>query len=340
MNPVKLSSCRSIGIAGGIMLGVAIGTASGEGGATSAFRVCADPNNLPFSSKEGSGFEDKLAEIIAADLSRPLTYVWHPQRRGFIRNTLKIGVCDAVMGLPADLGMVTPSRPYYRSTYVFLYRQGRGLDGLTSMHDRRLRDVSIGVQLIGDEGYNTPPAHALSAQGIVDNLVGYTVYGDYRASNPPARIVDAVAAGAVDVAAVWGPLAGYFAPRENVPLTWRLSPTLRNTNRCSFDTTSPSQCAKVTRHSRRGSMRRLIVIARKSRACFKVMACHSLLTTIRFPKIRLKRLRGRFNGARVPREKTQHVLQPRLRAAHLVGMRCKRAADDRCARAADSSACR
>jgi mxaJ protein len=219
MNAVKLPACLSIGIASGMLLGVAIGIASGEEGATSAFRVCADPNNLPFSSKEGSGFEDKLADIIAAELSRPLTYVWHPQRRGFIRNTLKIGMCDAVMGLPADLGMVTTSRPYYRSSYVFLYRQGRGLDGLTSMHDRRLRDVSIGVQLIGDDGYNTPPAHALSAQGIVNNLVGYTVYGDYRAPNPPARIVDAVAAGAVDVAAVWGPLAGYFAPRENVPLT-------------------------------------------------------------------------------------------------------------------------
>jgi len=75
------------------------------------------------------------------------------------------------------------------------------------------------VQLIGDDGYNTPPAHALSAQGIVDNLVGYTIYGDYREPNPPARIVEAVAAGAVDVAAVWGPLAGYFAPREIVPLT-------------------------------------------------------------------------------------------------------------------------
>ena len=219
MSAVKLPACLSIGTASGMLLGVAIGIASGEEGATSAFRVCADPNNLPFSSKEGSGFEDKLADIIAAELSRPLTYVWHPQRRGFIRNTLKIGMCDAVMGLPADLGMVTTSRPYYRSSYVFLYRQGRGLDGLTSMHDRRLRDVSIGVQLIGDDGYNTPPAHALSAQGIVNNLVGYTVYGDYRAPNPPARIVDAVAAGAVDVAAVWGPLAGYFAPRENVPLT-------------------------------------------------------------------------------------------------------------------------
>jgi quinoprotein dehydrogenase-associated probable ABC transporter substrate-binding protein len=218
MSPHKLSSCRPIAIAGCVMLVAAISTAGSEEGSSNPFRVCADANNLPFSSKEGSGFEDKLAEIIAADLSRPLTYVWHPQRRAFIRNTLKAGMCDAVMGVPAELGTVTASRAYYRSTYVFVYRPGRGLDGLTSMHDRRLRDVSIGVQLIGDDGYNTPPAHALSAQGIVDNLVGYTVFGDYREPNPPARIVDAVAAGTVDVAAVWGPLAGYFAPREKVPL--------------------------------------------------------------------------------------------------------------------------
>jgi mxaJ protein len=219
MNPAKFSPYRSITTACGVMLALAIGTARGEESTTNALRVCADPNNLPFSNRDRNGFEDKLAAIIAADLSRPLSYVGHPQRRAFIRNTLKAGICDAVMGVPAELGMVTASRSYYRSTYVFVYRPGHGLDGLTSIHDRRLKDVSIGVQLVGDDGYNTPPAHALSAQGIVDNLVGYTVYGDYREPNPPARIVDAVAVGAVDVAAVWGPLAGYFAPRETVPLT-------------------------------------------------------------------------------------------------------------------------
>jgi quinoprotein dehydrogenase-associated probable ABC transporter substrate-binding protein len=219
MNPVKRKSYRSIIIACSATLAAAITTASGEESGSGAFRVCADPNNLPFSNRARAGFEDKLAEIIAADLSRPLEYVWHPQRRAFIRNTLKAGMCDAVMGVPAELGTITASRPYYRSTYVFVYRPDHGLDGLSSLRDHRLKDVSIGVQLIGDDGYNTPPAHALSAQGIVDNLVGYTIYGDYREPNPPARIVEAVAAGAVDVAAVWGPLAGYFAPREIVPLT-------------------------------------------------------------------------------------------------------------------------
>lgn len=183
------------------------------------FRVCADPNNLPFSNRSAAGFENKIAEIIAADLGKKVSYAWRPQRRAFIRNTLKEGACDIIMGVPASFEMVATSRPYYRSTYVFVYRSDRGYGPLTSIRDPRLKHLSIGVQLIGDDGYNTPPAHALSQQGIITNLVGYTVYGDYRQPNPPARIIDAVADGTVDVAAVWGPLAGYFAARAPVPLT-------------------------------------------------------------------------------------------------------------------------
>jgi mxaJ protein len=183
------------------------------------FRVCADPNNLPFSSRTSAGFENKIAELIAGDLGRHLTIAWQPQRRAFVRHTLKADLCDVIMGVPAGFEMVATTRPYYRSRYVFVYRADRGYGELTSIRDPRLKHLAIGVQLIGDDGYNTPPAHALSQQGIVSNLVGYTVYGDYREPNPPARIIDAVANGTVDVAAVWGPLAGYFAARAPVPLT-------------------------------------------------------------------------------------------------------------------------
>ena len=183
------------------------------------FRVCADPNNLPFSARDGSGFENKIAALIAADLGTDVSYTWRPQRRAFIRNTLKANACDVIMGVPASLEMLATTRPYYRSTYVFVYRSDRGYGTLNSIRDPRLKALSVGVQLIGDDGYNSPPAHALSEQGIIANLVGYTVYGDYREANPPARIVDAVANGTVDVAAVWGPLAGYFARRAPVPLT-------------------------------------------------------------------------------------------------------------------------
>lgn len=210
---------RAIGIVLAWMLAVAVTPAARSDDADpTAFRVCADPNNLPFSNRDGAGFENKLAELIAGRLGQHVAYTWWAQRRGFIRNTLKAGDCDVVMGIAADVDMVGATRPYYRSTYVFVSRADRHY-GLQSIKDPRLKDLSIGVQLIGDDGFNTPPAHALGQQGIVGNVTGFTVYGDYRDPNPPARIVEAVTNGTIDVAAVWGPLAGYFAKHSSVPLT-------------------------------------------------------------------------------------------------------------------------
>lgn len=200
------------------LAGLAASPAAADSGEGKEFRVCADPNNLPFSNERGEGFENKLAAMFAHELGRSVSYTWWAQRRGFIRHTLKAKECDVVMGVPAGLDMVETTRPYYRSTYVFVSRADRRLD-IASITDPRLRQLKVGVQLIGDDGFNTPPAHALARQGVVDNVVGYTVYGDYREDNPPARIVDAVANGGIDIAAVWGPLAGYFAKRSPVPLT-------------------------------------------------------------------------------------------------------------------------
>jgi mxaJ protein len=145
-------------------------------------------------------------------------YAWWAQRRGFIRNTLNADRCDVVAGVPANYEPTLTTRPYYRSSYVALTRQDRGLQ-IESLDDPRLRELRIGVQMIGDDFANTPPAHALSRRGIVDNIRGYPVYGDYREPNPAAGIVTAVADGSIDVALVWGPLAGYFARRAPVPLT-------------------------------------------------------------------------------------------------------------------------
>ncbi|MER9349060.1 substrate-binding domain-containing protein [Mesorhizobium sp. M0239] len=183
-------------------------------------RVCADPNNMPFSNAAGQGFENRIAEIIATDLGAKLTYTWWAQRRGFIRNTLKAGLCDLVPGTPANLEMLRTTTPYYRSSYVFVTRQD-GPD-VASFNDPRLRELRIGVQLIGDDGANSPPVQALGRRGIVGHLIGYPVYGDYSAPNPPARIVEAVANGEIDLAVVWGPLAGYFAQRQKVSL--RITP--------------------------------------------------------------------------------------------------------------------
>jgi mxaJ protein len=180
-------------------------------------RVCADPNNLPFSNQEEEGFENRIASLVARAMGARVQYTWWAQRRGFVRNTLNAHQCDVVIGMPAHVDMVLTTRPYYRSTYVFVSRRDRGMQ-VHSFDDPSLRRLTVGVQLIGDDFANTPPAHALSRRGIVSNVRGFSVYGDYREPNPPARIIDAVASGAVDVAIVWGPLGGYFAGREAVPL--------------------------------------------------------------------------------------------------------------------------
>jgi mxaJ protein len=185
-----------------------------------ALRVCADPNNLPFSNQRREGFENRIADLIAADLGAKVAYTWWPQRRGFLRNTLSAHTCDVVMGMPFGAERVLTTRPYYRSTYVFVYRKDHHLS-VRSLDDPALRTLKIGVQLVGDDYANTPPVHALSRRGIVGNLVGFSVFGDYSQPNPPARIIDAVVAGDVDLAIAWGPLAGYFAKHAPVELEVR-----------------------------------------------------------------------------------------------------------------------
>lgn len=180
----------------------------------SPLRVCSDPNNLPFSNDKHQGFENRIADLLARDLGASVEYTWHAQRRGFLRETLQAGRCDVIIGYPTRGDGAQTTRPYYRSSYVFVSRQARSLQ-ITSFDDPSLRRLRIGVQVIGDDGANAPPAHALSRRGIVRNLVGYSVYGDYAQDSPPSRIVTAVVAGDVDVAAVWGPLAGFFAERQN-----------------------------------------------------------------------------------------------------------------------------
>ena len=181
-------------------------------------RVCADPNNLPFSNQRLEGFENKLARLLARELgAREVTYYWFAQRRGFVRNTLGANKCDVIIGVPSSFEMALTTRPYYRSGYVFVTRKDRRLD-IDSLDDPRLRKLRIGVQMIGDDYASSPPAHALANRGITKNIVGYSVYGDYREDSPPRRIVEAVAKKEVDLSAVWGPTAGYFAKKSSVPL--------------------------------------------------------------------------------------------------------------------------
>jgi mxaJ protein len=180
-------------------------------------RVCSDPNNLPFSNQKREGFENRIAELLARDLHTTVNYYWFAQRRGFVRNTLNANKCDVIMGVPSSFELALTTRPYYRSTYVFVTRRDRGL-ALTGFDDPRLRKLKIGVQMIGDDYASSPPAHALANRGITANVAGYSVYGDYREESPPRRIVEAVANKEVDVSAVWGPTAGYYIRKSRVPL--------------------------------------------------------------------------------------------------------------------------
>ena len=188
------------------------------------FRVCADPNNLPYSNQKREGFENKLADLLARELGQEVTYTWWPQRRGFIRNTLAAGRCDVVMGIPAAIDAVLTTQPYYRSAYVFISPKAANYN-LTSFDDPRLQSLKIGVHLIGDDYSNSPPAHLLSSKGIVKNVVGYSIFGNYGEDSPPGKIIKAVADGEINMAIVWGPIAGYFAQKQSVPLLLTLVPT-------------------------------------------------------------------------------------------------------------------
>ncbi len=181
-------------------------------------RVCADPNNLPYSNQAGEGFENRIVELIAQDLGATVRYTWWAQRRGAIRNTLNAKSCDVIPGIASSTGLAGTSSPYYRSSYVFVRRADRAEAAVASLDDPKLRTLRVGVQLVGDDGANTPPAQALARRGITDNVRGYMVYGDYRDRTPQSAIIDAVVKGDIDVAVAWGPTAGYFAHLSPTPL--------------------------------------------------------------------------------------------------------------------------
>jgi mxaJ protein len=185
--------------------------------AARTLKVCADPNNMPFSNEAGDGFENKIAELVAKDLGATIQYTWWAQRRGFVRNTLKTGDCDVWPGVAVGMDMLTTTHPYYGSRYVFITRKDDRLE-IRSFDDPRLKTLTVGVQMVGNDAMNTPPAHALARRGITQNVRGFMLYGDYRNPNPPAAIVDAVASRQIDVAIAWGPMAGYFARREQPAL--------------------------------------------------------------------------------------------------------------------------
>jgi mxaJ protein len=177
-------------------------------------RVCNDPDNMPFSNQKEEGFENKIAQLIAKDWKARLDYVWYPTRRGYFR-ILNGMYCDLIIQAPGGLDMAGTTKPYYRSGYVFVTRQDGKLADIKSLADPRLKKARIGVTLLPSDEH-LPPTMALGHYGVVGNLHGY--HGWYNDDDRPEDIVNAVANDSVDVAIVWGPLAGYFARQSKVPL--------------------------------------------------------------------------------------------------------------------------
>jgi quinoprotein dehydrogenase-associated probable ABC transporter substrate-binding protein len=205
----------------GLVLALWAGSSTGSGSSLRApLRVCADPNNMPFSNAHGEGFENKVAALVARDLGRPLTYYWLPQRRGFLRNSLQADRCDVVVGVPAQYGALLHTTRYYRSSYAFVSRRDRHLR-IDSFDAPSLARLTIGIQMSGDDYDNPPAAQALASRRLVQNVRGFTIYGDYSRPHPQREIIDAVADGRVDIAVVWGPLAGFYARRAPTPIDVR-----------------------------------------------------------------------------------------------------------------------
>jgi len=207
--------------------GGAAASPAGASGPTShgrpshAFRVCADPDNMPAADAKLEGFDNKIAAVMAKDLGDSVTYSWWPTRRGFVRNTLSSSDCDIIFGVPKGYDLVLATKPYYKSAYAAVTRRDRHLT-ITSLDDSVLKSLKIGVTLFGDDYTNTPPAQALGSRGINKSVVGYTSF--YDTEHRPGDIIDAVAKGQIDVALVWGPLAGYYAKHSSVPLDVSMLP--------------------------------------------------------------------------------------------------------------------
>jgi quinoprotein dehydrogenase-associated probable ABC transporter substrate-binding protein len=172
-----------------------------------ALRVCADPANLPFSNDNGEGFENKIAEVVAAELKVPVEYTWFPQATGFIRQTLFAKRCDVVIGYAQGDDLVLNTNPYYRSTYALVYGRSSGIDGIDDLADPRLKDKRIGVVA------GTPPSTVMARLGLIQRAKPYPLMVDRRHDSPGERMIDDIRSGDIDAGVLWGPIAGYFAAK-------------------------------------------------------------------------------------------------------------------------------
>jgi mxaJ protein len=173
------------------------------------FRVCADPENMPYSNQKGEGFENKIAEVLAKDLGKELTYEFWLDRQGFLRNTINAQRCDVIMGMSTDVDNLRTSKPYYRSGYVYVYRKSSNYN-IKDWNSPDLRKGIIGI--VGE----SPPTIALRDNDLMANAHPYRLQRDLNF--PPSLMIDDLVAGKNDIAIIWGPIGGYFAKQSKEPL--------------------------------------------------------------------------------------------------------------------------
>ena len=212
--------CKFAGLAFLVVLGSAISGASAqetEEGSIElvdphVLRACVDPRNLPFSNQAGEGFENKIAELLAHKLGKSVGYTFYPGAIGFIRNTLNAHRCDVVMGIAQGDDFVQPTNPYYRTSYAAVFRKGGSLEGLDSLSDPRLKSVKIGIVA------GTPPVSYLASGGLLGQIKSYPLVIDTRYDSTSVAMMDDLEKGEIDVALLWGPIAGYYALKAKMPM--------------------------------------------------------------------------------------------------------------------------
>jgi quinoprotein dehydrogenase-associated probable ABC transporter substrate-binding protein len=176
-------------------------------------RVCADPANMPFSNQKGEGFENKVADIIGDELGVPVEYTWFPQAVGFARNTLLAKRCDLIIGTGQGDDLVLNTNHLYRSSYALVYPKGKGLDGVESLFDPKLKDKRLGVMI------GTPPADLIAKAGLMGKAKPYRLIVDRRYDSPAEEMVKDIRSGDIDGGVMWGPMAGYYAKKGGESLT-------------------------------------------------------------------------------------------------------------------------
>jgi quinoprotein dehydrogenase-associated probable ABC transporter substrate-binding protein len=180
-------------------------------------RVCADPNDLPFSNEKGEGFENRIAQILGKELGLPVRYVFFPQVSGFVRNTLRARTCDVIMGTVTGDEFVQTTTPYYYSAYVAIYRADKGI-AFASLDDPKLKSLRIGIISA------TPPSNLLVRHDLMVNARPYALLVDTRYESTTHQMVDDIMKGEIDMGLLWGPIAGYYIKSEKLPLAMSVVP--------------------------------------------------------------------------------------------------------------------